>query len=131
MTSDSREPAFDWGESDDALVLDDSSSGTKDKPPRQKTHNPIMLSMFGGLYAVWSIAWVLGAAASPSQQASSVLDAVMFQFGEFLAMVATPLWFGVVWWLTSGSSRALRLWLLIAGLVLLVPLALIVPVVAA
>jgi len=131
MSPDPSEPAFDWGESDDALVLGEDQQKPKTESARVSSNNPVMLGVFGGLYAVWSVAWVLGIAASPTQQASSVVDAVMFQFGEFLGMVATPLWFGVVWWLSSGSSRALRLSLLILGLVVLLPLPLILPVVIA
>jgi hypothetical protein len=129
MTTDSTEAAFDWGESDDALVLGDERE-VRSGERRAKTQNPVMLAVFGGLYAVWSVAWVLGVVAAPTQQASSVLDAVMFQFGEFLGMVAAPLWFGVVWWLTSASSAATRLILLVTGLIVLLPLSLILPVVA-
>lgn len=130
MTSDSRESAFDWGESDDALILGDEKAEAA-KSTRARSQNPAILAVFGGLYAVWSVAWVLGVVAAPTQQASSVLDAVMFQFGEFLGMVAAPLWFGVVWWLTSASSRVVRVVLLLMGLVVLLPLSLILPVVAA
>jgi hypothetical protein len=129
MTTDSTEAAFDWGESDDALVLGDEREARSGER-RAKTQNPVMLAVFGGLYAVWSVAWVLGVVAAPTQQASSVLDAVMFQFGEFLGMVAAPMWFGVVWWLTSASSAATRLILLVTGLIVLLPLSLILPVVA-
>ena len=129
MTTDSREAAFDWGESDDGLVLGNEQE-ERSKRERTRSQNPAMLAVFGGLYAVWSVAWVLGVVAAPTQQASSVLDAVMFQFGEFLGMVATPLWFAVVWWLTSESPRATRLALLVTGLVVLLPLPLILPVVS-
>lgn len=131
MTTDSRESAFDWGESDDALVLGGEKADQSAKSTRARSQNPAILAIFGGLYAVWSVAWVLGVVAAPTQQASSVLDAVMFQFGEFLGMVAAPLWFSVVWWLTSGSSRVVRVVLLLTGLVLLLPLSLVLPVVAA
>jgi hypothetical protein len=123
MTSDSREPAFDWGESDEGLVLEgrDVTPAT----PRPKTENPVLLAVFGGLYAVWTIAWVLAIVAAPTQQASSLLDAIMYQFGEFLGIVAAPLWFGVVWWLTTAVRT--RVILLAAGLVALVPLPLVLP----
>ena len=123
MVSDSREPAFDWGESDGGLVVEgrDVAPAT----PRPKTENPVLLSVFGGLYAVWTIAWVLAIVAAPTQQASSLLDAIMYQFGEFLAIVASLLWFGVVWWLTAGvRTRAI---LLAGGLVALFPLPLVIP----
>ena len=123
MTSDSREPAFDWGESDEGLVLEgrDVTPAT----PRPKTENPVLLAVFGGLYAVWTIAWVLAIVAAPTQQASSLLDAIMYQFGEFLGIVAAPLWFGVVWWLTTAVRP--RVIFLVAGLVALVPLPLFLP----
>ena len=119
------DPAFDWGDSTEPSGSVDSSSEISAK----KVANPGLLAIFGGLYAVWSLAWVLGIAQTPTQPASSLLDAIMFQFGEFLAMVASPIWFGVVWWLTTESRIVVRVVWLVVGLVLLVPLSLILPVV--
>jgi hypothetical protein len=127
MTSDSREPAFDWGESDEGLVVE--GRDVAPVAPRPKTENPVLLAVFGGLYAVWTIAWVLAIVAAPTQQASSLLDAIMYQFGEFLAIVAAPLWFGIVWWLSAGAGTKPRLAWLVAGLVVLFPLPLVLPVV--
>jgi len=132
MPADPHEPAFVWDDSqDDTLVSGDSETDSKKQPaPRKEARkNPVALAVFGGLYAVWSVAWVLGVVATPAQMASSVLDAVMYQFGEFLAIIATPLTFGVLWWLTRSSGAGVRVALLSAGLVLLVPLPLILPVV--
>jgi hypothetical protein len=123
MSSDSREPAFDWGESDEGLVVE--GRDVTPVTPRPKTENPVLLAVFGGLYAVWTIAWVLAIVAAPTQQASSLLDAIMYQFGEFLGIVAAPLWFGVVWWLTTAVRT--RVIFLAAGLVALVPLPLVLP----
>ena len=119
------DPAFDWGDSTEPSGSVESSSEVSAK----KVANPGLLAIFGGLYAVWSLAWVLGIAQTPTQPASSLLDAIMFQFGEFLAMVASPMWFGVVWWLTTESRIVVRVVWLVVGLVLLVPLSLILPVV--
>jgi hypothetical protein len=127
MTSDSREPAFDWGESDEGLVVE--GRDVAPVAPLPKTENPVLLAVFGGLYAVWTIAWVLAIVAAPTQQASSLLDAIMYQFGEFLAIVAAPLWFGIVWWLSAGAGTKPRLAWLVAGLVVLFPLPLVLPVV--
>lgn len=127
MTSDSREPAFDWGESDEGLVVEGRDLAST--APRPKTENPVLLAVFGGLYAVWTIAWVLAIVAAPTQQASSLLDAIMYQFGEFLAIVSPPLWFGIVWWLSAGAGTRPRLAWLVAGLIVLFPLPLVLPVV--
>ena len=125
-TDDSdHDPAFDWGDSTEPSGSVESPSEVSAK----KVANPGLLAIFGGLYAVWSLAWVLGIAQTPTQPASSLLDAIMFQFGEFLAMVASPIWFGVVWWLTTESRMVVRVAWLVVGLVLLVPLSLILPVV--
>jgi hypothetical protein len=67
----------------------------------------------------------LAIVAAPTQQASSLLDAIMYQFGEFLGIVAAPLWFGVVWWLTTAVRT--RVIFLVAGLAALVPLPLFLP----
>jgi hypothetical protein len=123
MTSDSREPAFDWGESDEGLVVE--GRDVAPAAPRTKTENPVLLAIFCGLYAVWTVAWVLAIVAAPTQQASSLLDAIMYQFGEFLGIVAAPLWFGVVWWLTTAVRT--RVIFLVAGLVALVPFPLVLP----
>jgi hypothetical protein len=127
MTSDSREPAFDWGESEEGLVV--GGRDVSPETPQPRTDNPVLLALFGGFYAVWTIAWVLAIVAAPTQQASSLLDAIMYQFGEFLAIVAAPLWFGVVWWLSTGAGTRPRLAWLVAGLVVLFPLPLVLPVV--
>ncbi len=127
MTSDSREPAFDWGESDEGLVVE--ARDVAPAAPRPKTEHPLLLAIFGGLYAVWTIAWVLAIVAAPTQQASSLLDAIMYQFGEFLAIVSAPLWFGIVWWLSADAGSRARLTWLVAGLVVVFPLPLVLPVV--
>jgi hypothetical protein len=125
MTADSLEPAFDWGESDEGHVAGTTPGAGS---ARAKTENPVLLAVFGALYAVWSIAWVLAIVASPTQPASSLLDAIMFQFGEFLAIVSAPVMFGVVWWLGSRHSRSARVAWLVGGLVVLTPVPLILPV---
>ncbi len=132
MPADPKEPAFVWDESqDESLVLGVPEAVTvSPKPKKDRRRNPVALSVFGGLYAVWALAWVLGVVAAPPQPASSLLDAVMYQFGEFLAIIATPLVFGVVWWLTRDSRGVTRVSVLVTGLIVLLPLPLILPVVA-
>lgn len=134
MASDPTEPAFVWDDSQDDSLLageaeeSETASPSAEKPQRK---NPLALAVFGGLYAAWSLAWVLGVVAAPNQLASSLLDAVMYQFGEFLAMVVAPVTFGVLWWLTSDAPTVRRGVVLTLGLVVLVPLPLILPVVLA
>ena len=130
MASDATEPAFVWDESDDdSLVGAQQKDPEPLEPQKPVRHNPVFLAVFGGLYAVWSLSWILGVAAAPTQPASSLLDAVMYQFGEFLAIIAPPLWFGATWWLSEGLDIKTRISWLVVGLVLLLPLPLVLPVV--
>jgi len=133
MAPDQPEPAFVWDDSGDDSLLwaEPDSSETEDRNASTTRSNPGMLAVFGGLYAVWFLAWVLGVVALPAQPASSVVDAVMYQFGEFLAIVATPLWGALAWKLTVGSKRSPRALWMTLGLVVLFPLPLVLPVVFA
>ena len=45
----------------------------------------------------------------------------MFGLGNWFAILAVPLWFGVTLWLTAGRPRRRLLWLF-AGVVVLLPL---------
>jgi hypothetical protein len=130
MATDPTEKAFVWDDSDDDSLVIASPEETRDEDAKQRKprQNPGLLAVFGGLYAIWSVAWVLGVVAAPTQPASSLLDAVMYQFGEFLAIIATPVWFGAIWWLTDSTRRVFRVLWLVLGLVVLVPLPLILPV---
>lgn len=125
------EPAFVWDDSDDETLAQAAPEAPAPLERRSGSRRDRgLLAVFAGLYAAWSIAWVLAIVAAPTQPASSALDAVMYQFGEFLALIATPLWLGATWWLTSDAGRKTRVFLLVAGLLILVPLPLILPAVA-
>ena len=126
MAHDSTEAAFDWGDQDDEQNQAPERFSRADSGGKGGGG---ALAVFGGLYAVWSIAWVLGIASAPAQTASSLLDAVMYQFGEFLGLIAAPLWLGGVWFLTSDSTRRTRNGWLLIGLVLLFPFPLVLPAV--
>ena len=128
MAADSTEPAFEWGDArDEELKPREARTGHPGAMP--KSRGGVSLALFAGLYAVWSIAWVIGIAALPDQPASSVLDAVMYQFGEFLALIATPLWLGATWYVTQEESGRGRVLFLILGLLVLFPFPLVLPAV--
>ena len=128
MAADSTEPAFDWGDApEEESRPREGQSVPKSSPPISR--GGATLALFAGLYAVWSIAWVIAIAALPDQPASSVLDAVMYQFGEFLALIATPLWLGATWILTQTGSGRGRVLVLVLGLIVLFPFPLVLPAV--
>ncbi|MBD7956662.1 DNA polymerase III subunit gamma/tau [Microbacterium sp. Sa4CUA7] len=78
------------------------------------------VGVFTGIYLLLSLGWVLGAGRL-QLVAQLFLDPVAYQVTMWLAVLAPPLWFGTVWLLTRRSKLWLRLVLLAAGAVLLVP----------
>lgn len=78
------------------------------------------IGVFAGIYLLLSLGWVLGAGRL-QLVAQLFLDPVAYQVTMWLAVLAPPLWFATVWLLTRRSTMWLRLVLLAAGAVLLVP----------
>ena len=105
-----------------SALTDDDDDDADDTDPRPTSSILILAyGIIAGVYALYTVGWattVLGAAGTMS----SLLAEVMFQFGEFLAIAAAPLWFASVLYLTRGRRPMLRLLWLLAGLVLLIPI---------
>jgi hypothetical protein len=84
----------------------------------------ILLVTYGilaGAYALYAIGWLASILRS-TLTLDNLLSEIMYQLGEFLAIVAAPLWFASVFFLTRGRRPIVRLLWLLAGLVLLVPM---------
>mgnify|MGYP001806674446 CR=1 FL=1 len=79
----------------------------------------LLTAVFAVVYLAWSVGWIIGIGLVPLS-GPTVLIEVMYQFSEFLAIVASPLWFAAVVALTRGGRAAHRLgWLALGTLVLL------------
>ncbi|WP_375383988.1 DNA polymerase III subunit gamma/tau [uncultured Microbacterium sp.] len=89
----------------------------------------ITLGILGGIYALWTVGWIVGGlrvhsvagflvssdgAASPLWTGGNLVALL-------LAILAPAIWFGTVVWLTRGGRVWLRWLLLFVGVVLLVP----------
>lgn len=148
MTVDRREDALDWGDpddpswvdpgaEDDVLAVDDpaepdggadqsvAASGAHDAaaasaPDRRRAAIAAATGVLGGVYLVYSVGWILAVGTLPLQGATLLIE-VMYQFGEFLAIIACALWFGTVMALTRGGRPAVRLGWLALGALVLVP----------
>lgn len=70
------------------------------------------------LFAAYSIAWVLGVGSLPLSGPTLLIE-VLYQFAEFLAIVASAVWFGTTIALTRGRLAARIGWLALGALVLL------------
>jgi len=121
--SSSDDDALRWGP-DDEFEHDSPT-----EPPREREPGTVLTAILGGLYVMWGLAWVIGLANQPVQPMLGILDQVMVRFGEFLAYIATPLWFVVVLWLGSSWSVRARAGALLLGLLILLPWPFILPVV--
>lgn len=80
----------------------------------------IALGVFGGVYLLYAIGWLLGGLRLQGGAAYLVTD-VMYQGSLWLAVLAPPLWFGSTFVLTRRSPAWARIVWLVAGAVLLVP----------
>jgi len=116
---------------DDALRWgpdDEFEQDSEPESPRQREPGTLLTALLGGFYVMWGLAWVIGIANQPIQPMFGVLDQVMIRFGDFLAYIATPLWFVVVLWLGSAWGVRARAGALLLGLVVLLPWPFILPV---
>ena len=117
---------------DDALRWgpdDEFEQDWEPESPRQREPGTLLTALLGGFYVMWGLAWVIGIANQPIQPMFGVLDQVMIRFGDFLAYIATPLWFVVVLWLGTSWSLRARAGALLLGLIVLLPWPFILPVV--
>jgi len=75
--------------------------------------------LFGIAYLALTVGWIYSVQLM-SAPSTNVVAEVVWQFGEFTAMVAAPLWFAAVMALTRGRVGRRVIWFAI-GLAVLVP----------
>jgi hypothetical protein len=80
----------------------------------------IGFGIFGGIYLLFSVAWLITALRNPTQIAD-VLGNAMFQFGLWLAVASPAIWFGAVLYLGKDKKVVTRLLFLLLGVVILIP----------
>ncbi|KQV24493.1 MULTISPECIES: hypothetical protein [unclassified Microcella] len=87
---------------------------------RRRTAVTAATGLLAGVYLAYSVGWILSIGALPLTGATLLIE-VMYQFGEFLAIIACALWFGTVMALTRGGRPAVRIGWLALGTLVLVP----------
>ncbi len=74
---------------------------------------------FALVYLAYTVGWIIGIGLVPLSGPTLVIE-IMYQFSEFLAIIASPLWFAAVVALTREGRAAHRFgWLAVGTLVLL------------
>ena len=81
---------------------------------------PLLTALFALVYLAYSVGWIIGIGLVPLSGPTLVIE-IMYQFSEFLAIIASPLWFGAVVALTRGGRSAHRFGWLALGLLVLLP----------
>ncbi|MFA9276842.1 MAG: hypothetical protein ACEQR4_03230 [Rhodoluna sp.] len=137
------EDALSWVGDDDRLTTGSPLSAKRDaggassvKKPRSNTTSAttevadepqglssaalIGFGIFGGIYLLFSVAWLITALRNPTQIAD-VLGNAMFQFGLWFAVASPAIWFGAVLYLGKDKKVATRLLFLLLGVVILIP----------
>lgn len=79
----------------------------------------LLTGLFAVVYLAWSVGWIIGIGLVPLSGPTVVIE-VMYQFSEFLAIIASALWFAAVVTLTREGRAVHRIgWLALGTLVLL------------
>lgn len=80
----------------------------------------LFVGVLGGVYLLYTVGWVIGGL-NMKPLANLIVADAMYLPWFVLAVAAPALWFLVSWVLTRGRAAWIRMLLLIAGAVLLVP----------
>ncbi len=112
---------------DDAVFDANGSEGAPDavggaaasgEHPRGALVATRLVTAVGALiFAAYTLAWVVGVGTLPLSGPTLLLE-VLYQFAEFLAIIASGLWFGTTLVLTRGRPGARAGWFAAGALVL-------------
>lgn len=117
--------ALSWGDADDATHVDAAHNpvtvpgrGGRDPETPETSGALIGFGVFGGLYLLYTVAWLLTASTSYVANVDTLLT-VFVEVLRFLSIVAPALWFTVVLWAGRGHrTRTRLLWMLLGAAVL-------------
>jgi len=91
-----------------------------EEPAGLSTPMLLLVGVVGGVYLLYTIGWIVGGLRL-KPLASFLVSDVMFLPWFVLAIAAPALWFLAGWVLTRGRAAWIRVAVLLAGVVLLVP----------
>lgn len=134
------EDALSWAGDDDRLTTGSPFSAKRDaggassvnealtageslspeKPSGLSSIALIGFGIFGGVYLLFSVAWLITALRNPTEILDPLGNA-MFQLGLWLAVASPAIWFGAVLYLGRNSKVATKLLFLLVGVAVLIP----------
>lgn len=98
----------------------DTEPAGEGQPPRTSSVLLILYGVFGGIYLLYTVGWAIAVLRS-TLSLPNLFAEIMYQFGEFLAIVSPALWLGAVVLLTHGARPIVRALWLVAGILVLAP----------
>lgn len=123
MTEDPDADALSWdGDTDPTHAGAAAPPAGAAAYPRPATGSLLLIGygVFAGIYLLMSLGW-FAAVLRNTLTLPSLLPEIMYQFGEFLAIVAPALWMGTTVLLTRDRSNLVRVLWLVAGILVLLP----------
>lgn len=113
-----RDADADDADPEDALSADTVAPAALEAPRSAGRSGATVF--FGALYLALTIGWVFSVQLAPAAAGSSFGAALVGGFGNFLSLVAAPVWFAGVMHLTTFSALRSRIgWLALGSAVLL------------
>ena len=100
---------------------DDVAPADADAARQPGSAELVLLGVFGGVYLLYSVGWILTATAFGALGGDDPVAGFMFTLGLWLAVLAPAFWFAMAFTATRGRPRVRLVWLLI-GAIVLVPL---------
>lgn len=102
-------------------AADSAADGAVAEPGlRSRPLSSLLTVLFGICFLALTVGWILGTGYT-SAGTGQLLPQVLWQFGEFTAIIAAPLWFGTAVLLTRGKPLLARIGWLALGLGVLLP----------
>ena len=102
--------------------VDAGTDATADVPAGAPLPAPglrLLTALFAVVYVLWSVGWIIGVGLLPISGPTLLVE-VLSQFSEFLAIIASALWFATTLSLTREGRALHRIgWLALGTLVLL------------
>ncbi|AYF97126.1 hypothetical protein [Protaetiibacter intestinalis] len=117
------EPVADADGTDAASAAGTAAAASADRRTPRELALLVATGVFGGLYLALAVGWILSVQLL-GYPGLDLAGEVMWQFGEFLAMIAAVLWFGAALTLTPPGTAhrgAKRFVALLLGVALLLP----------
>jgi hypothetical protein len=87
---------------------------------RKSLASTVLTAFFGLVYVAYSLGWIIGINLVPLNGPTLVIE-VMYQFSEFLTILASAIWFATVLSLTRKGRAVHRFGWLALGTLVLIP----------